>query len=54
MAGTEEMGKFMEMLTKAMASMAEKERTEKKSNAERKIFDKDSLKDTKDFSGETS
>jgi len=54
MAGTEEMGKFMEMLTKAMASMAESERTKKDNNAERKIFDKDFLKDAREFSGENS
>jgi len=52
MAGTEEMGKFMEMLTKAMASMAESERTKKDNNAERKIFDKDFLKEAKEYGGD--
>ena len=42
MAGTEEMGKFIEMMTKAMPSMADKERDDKKHKAERKIFDKTS------------
>ena len=54
MAGAEEMQKFMEMFTTAMASMAEKDREEKKHKVEKKIFDKDFMKDAKEFSGETA
>ena len=54
MAGAEEMQKFMEMFTTAMASMAEKDREDKKHKVEKKIFDKDFMKDAKEFSGETA
>jgi len=51
MAGTEDMGKFIEMLTKAMATMAEKTRDDESRKAERKVFDKDFIKDAREFSG---
>ena len=47
MAATEDMGRFMEMLTKAMATMADKEREDKANKAERKIFDREFSKEAK-------
>jgi hypothetical protein len=46
-AATEEMGKFMEMLTKAMLAMADKEKDDKANKAERKIFDKEFMKEAR-------
>jgi len=51
-ATTEEMGRFMEMFTKAMVAMAEKEKDDRTSKAERKIFDKEFMKDAREFSGD--
>ena len=47
-ATTEEMSKFMEMFAKAMSSMAEKQNE----RPHAKIFDRDFLKDAKEFNGD--
>ena len=46
-ATAEEMSKFMEMFAKAMGNMAEKE----KSKSRAKIFDRDFVKEAKEFDG---
>ena len=53
MAGTEaEASKFMDMLVSAMSKMAAKEKEETEKRAVRKIFDKDSLKEAKEYGGD--
>ena len=48
MASAEEMEKFMALFAKAMANMAEKE----KSKTHAKIFDRDFMKEAKEFNGD--
>ena len=53
MAGTEaEATKFMDMLVAAMSKMAEKEKEEKDSKSRKKIFDKDFMKNSREYGGD--
>jgi len=49
MATEEETEKFMALFMKAMARMAEKDKDDNAKTATRKIFDKDFMKDAKEF-----